>query len=61
MKMIGFLEFLSLGIRKFSLRLILHQVDFGFQFRLEFATLPMLILYANHFKGLNKSNVTLLY
>ena len=58
--MIGFLEFLALGIPKFTLKFILHQVDFGFQFRLGFEILPMLISYANRFKGLNKDKFTLL-
>jgi len=60
MKVIGFLEFRALGIHKFTLRLILNQVYFGFQFRLWFEILPMLVFYANGFKGLNKGNVTLL-
>ena len=60
MKLIGFLEFFALRIHKFALRIILHQVDFGFQFRLEFEILPMLVFYTNRFKGLNKYKVTLL-
>ena len=60
MKVIGFLEFLALGVQNFTLRLIFHQVDFGFQFRLGFEILPMLVFYANHFKGLNKDKVIFL-
>ena len=59
MKVIEFLKFLSLGIHKFTLRLIFHQVDFDFQFRLGLEILHMLVFYANRFKGLNKSKVTL--
>jgi len=59
MKVIGFLEFLALEIHKFTLRLIFHQVDFGFQFGLGFEILPMLVFYVNHFKCLNKSKITL--
>ena len=55
MKVIRFL-----GIHKFTLRFIFHQVDFGFQFRLEFEILSMLVFYVNRSKGLNKGNVTLL-
>ena len=54
------LEHLALGIHKFTLRLIFHQVDLDFQFRLGFEILPMLVFYANLFKGLNKGKVTLL-
>ena len=60
MKVIGFLELLSLGIHKFTLRLIFYQVDFGFHSKLGFEIFPMLVLCANRFKGLNKSKVTLL-
>ena len=60
MKVIGFLEFLALGIHEFTFRLIFHQVNFGFQFRVGFEISHMLIIYANCFKNLNKSKVTLL-
>ena len=60
MKVIGFLEFLSLETHKFTLRLIFHQVDFDFQFRLGFEIFPMLFFYENCFKGLNKGKFTLL-
>jgi len=60
MKVIGFLEFLTLGIYKFTFRLIFHQVDFGFQFRLGFEILPILVFNVNLFKGLNKGKITLL-
>ena len=60
MQVIGFLEFLTLRIHKFMLRLIFHQIDFAFQFRLGFEILPILIFYANRFKGLNKGKTILL-
>ena len=58
--MIEFLEFLTLGILEFAIKLIVHQVHFSFQFRFKFENFPMLVFYANHFKSLNKSKVTLL-
>ena len=47
MKVIGFLEFLALGIHEFALKLILHQVHFSFHFRLDFRVLPMPVFYEN--------------
>ena len=60
MKVIGFFEFLTLRIHKFTLKIFFYLVDFCFQFRLGFENFPMLVFYTNRFKGLNKSKVTLL-
>jgi len=57
---IEFLEFLTLGIYKFTLELSSTKLTLGFKFRLGLEIFPMLVFYDNRIKGLNKSNVTLL-
>jgi len=53
--MMGFFEFLALGIQAFVLRLIFYQVHFGLHSRIDFGVEHMLVFNKNRLKTLYQS------